>query len=61
MTRRATIPQATLDRALKAAAKAGYEVRIEGAVIRLLPVTPGATLPSAETAEEAWDRALGLQ
>jgi hypothetical protein len=63
MTARAPFRQADLDRAMKAASKAGYEVRIEGGVIRLLPTGPDArpssAILSAEEAEAAWDKALG--
>lgn len=40
MTRRVTFTQAEINRAMKAAAPVGYEVRIEGDVMRLLPTTP---------------------
>lgn len=62
MTRRATFSQATMDRAAKAAAKVGYEVRVEGYVIRLLPIDPSAVpTPAADQADSDWDKALGLK
>jgi hypothetical protein len=62
MSRRAPITQAELNRALKAAAKIGYEVRVEGAIIRFLPIDPSAVpIPTASQADSDWDRALGLK
>lgn len=43
---RATIPQADLSRALKAAAKAGFRVVVKGAEIHFLPITADADLSS---------------
>lgn len=61
MSRPALIPQAEINRAVKAAAKVGYQVVIEGGLIRLLPMDGNAPLPSAEQAEDAWDKALGTR
>lgn len=61
MTRRAPFSQAELDRAARAAAKAGLELRIVGNIMRLLPLDGKTALPSDEDAESAWDKALGLQ
>jgi hypothetical protein len=62
VTARAQPRQAAIDRALKAAVKVGYEVRIEGTVIRLLPLAPGAgPTPAAEEADSDWDKHLGLR
>ena len=61
MSQRAVIRQADLNRAMKAAAKAGYEVRIEGATIRLLPIRGAEALPSPDQADSDWDRKLGLR
>jgi hypothetical protein len=61
MSKRAVIRQADLNRALKAAAKLGYEVRVEGAVIRLLPASPQPAQAPADQADTDWDKALGLR
>lgn len=55
MSARAVIRQADLNRALKAAAKYGYEVRVEGAAIRFLPIegVPDASLPKPDSVAKA--------
>lgn len=65
MSRALAFRPSTLDRALAAAEKrglkvSGYEITPDG-TIRILTAETGAPVPSAETAEDAWDRALGLQ
>jgi hypothetical protein len=63
LSRRAAFSQADINRAMKAAAKVGYRVEIEGGVIRLLPAHGATALPSpdSDSGEAAWDKALGLQ
>ena len=62
MTAPARFRQSDLDRAMKAAVKHGYEVRIEGSAIRLLPPAPGAgPTPAADQADSDWDKRLGLR
>jgi hypothetical protein len=60
MSAPARFRQADIDRAMKAAAKHGYEVRLEGSTIRLLPISPGAVpTPTADEADSDWDKRLG--
>jgi hypothetical protein len=60
MSARASFRMGDLNRAMKAAAPFGYEVRIEGRVIRLLPTSPGAVpTPAADEADSDWDKRLG--
>jgi len=61
MSKRATIRQGDLNRYLKAAKEHGFMVEVQGDKVRLLPTEGAAPLPSAESAEDAWDKALGLQ
>ena len=62
MTARANVRAADLDRALKLAAKRGYQLVVDGSRMIFLPIDPKAPLPSPDQgdAEAAWDRALGL-
>lgn len=65
MTKRAAIPQAEWDRALRAALKlmpvGSFKIVVENGHPAILPADGSRSLPSAEDAEDAWDRALGIQ
>lgn len=67
MTCRVHVSQAQVTRVVRGALAAGlpmgsFTVEVGDGIIRLLPTMPGVALPSAESAaEDAWDKALGLQ
>lgn len=61
VSRRAAFSQADLNRAMRAAAPFGYEVRIEGGAIRLLPTSHEPSPSSAAQADTDWDSAMGRE
>lgn len=58
MSARAAFRQADLDRAVKAASKAGWKVVIDDGRITLLPIDPNAPLPSPELTDSDWGARL---
>jgi hypothetical protein len=66
MSRRAAFKQADVTRLVKGAVAGGwpvgsFKIAVENGRLTLLPAKPSDALPSADDAEDAWDRALGLQ
>lgn len=66
MSRRAAVSQADLSRAIKGAIKGGlpvgsFKVVVENGTYTILPADPITPPPSANDAEDAWDRAVGLK
>lgn len=66
MTRRAAFRQSDVARLIKGALKGGlpvgsFKVSVENGLPVLLPANASDPLPSAQDAEDAWDRALGLR
>ena len=66
MTRKAAFTSADYARAVQGALKGGlpvgsFKIAVENGALAILPAKPTPSLPSADEAEDAWDRALGLQ
>lgn len=62
VTKPARFRLADLDRAVKVAKVHGYQVEVDGSVIRLLPTGAAQPVPSAPNQpDEDWDKALGLK
>lgn len=62
MTRRASFTQAELKRAVAVVkAVGGFRVVVDNGRLLILPDSANDPLPSADDAEDAWDRALGLR
>jgi hypothetical protein len=66
MSRKAAFKQSDVTRLVKGAVAAGlpvgsFKIAVENGRLTLLPTEPSDALPSANDAEDAWDRALGLQ
>lgn len=66
MTRAARYTQADVARLVRGAVKGGwpvgsFKVTVENGQPVLLPTGASDPLPSAQDAEDAWDRALGLR
>lgn len=61
MSRRAIIKQAEINRTLRAvkAAGGGFEIRVEGNTIRLLPIGDGAPPTDADDVERRMREAFG--
>lgn len=64
MSRRASIPQAEWDRAVKSAAKhlpvGSYKIVVENGHPAILPVANAEAQRDADQADTDWDKALGL-
>lgn len=66
MTKPAAFTQSDITRLIKGALKAGlpvgsFKVTVDNGRPSLLPISAPDPLPSADDAEDAWDRALGLR
>lgn len=66
MSKRAAIRQADVSRIVRGAIKAGmpagsFVVEVVDGIVRLLPAVPGVAVPSGDTGEAEWDKALGLR
>lgn len=66
MTKPAPYRQADVTRLIRGALRAGlpvgsFKVSVENGQPVLLPISVPDPLPSAQDAEDAWDRALGLR
>lgn len=59
MTKRAVFRKADLNRAAQVAKELGFEVRVEGATIRLLPIAANSPANAAEEAERRMREAFG--
>jgi hypothetical protein len=64
MSRRAIIPQAEWDRALRAALKrlpvGSFKIVVENGHPAILPVASAETQRAADQADTDWDKALGM-
>ena len=66
MTKRAAFRTADVTRLVRGAIRGGlpvgsFKVVVDNGRLALLPASDADALPSAEEAEDAWDRALGIR